>query len=1083
MDNNLGSINNNNQVEKVEENTKQLQQENDSKEINNKLNPSDDSSKNQNNSESFTNKNDCSGQKDNKKENQYNEDIDGNKISENLGSKQDDEIKNNEIIEDEKEEIKIDEKKEEEKVKDENNIKEVKEVVKQEINENSEDKYKKDEKKEKELNHEEKNTNEEIKTQENKDMKKEDKIIENNKEEEIKINIENSEEKEDKEKEKNKNNLKKDKEKEKNEAMDKKKSNIEKGQKEEDGQISDKKEKEKEEINKAIEEVKEEKEEKSQKDNNKAGQENILSEDKSKDKILDNNNIDKKEREKEKNLINDESKIKTEEENEKENKPEKSQNEQEDENEVEILGHIYLDNSEGWENFEQMEKSKEVSELAKRLEEQETKAERFNETLNRLEMLKRKHKLKLEKKELCSYEKSLNDLLLNIENSWSSEDKNNFATNYELKYINNMNDLFSKINDCESTRDKVIVLIFKFICDYLYSRRKVLNEIPWVELNNIKRILSKNNFEGICILSNNQLLINCYRELLNKYKIENDDENIIEYNDNLFYKYLIEFLFRDGFFELYIDNVITREDEIFLSFDNYIYDNTSIFVNDLLSIILYPLEALNFCQKDYLLKNTFHKKYINSFLKKINVILNSSALKEEFKKNFYGEIINKYKFIMKNFFNKVFDEFKEKNSQICENFINFFTKTGEFYLHQQKLETRIYGLTLITQLIDTLQNMNVNPNEKNGKIFSYVKESVIKYMSKINIYNLIFGENIHEALVHRSYNILSFLYKNKAFKQEQIKHLWNLSQDKYQTISENIIELFGRLLPEFSTNDSNAILKIVSEMNLSEVNEVTLKLLENFFNSNEKNEKLYNILYKLSDELSLNEGLSKNIIIKSRSILVKLLFNQNYTKNLITIIKKCIFNIGKNYLVNTSLSLLKLILEEFDKKEGAPDIKKIFTEINPNIHNMELLIKYLEKKGDLFSVLFANMLDNSKLIQFLLEETKTLKQIINNKESYDIELPLKLDEMYKKFIDPENQYYFNYGLNPNAPEQIINNINSIRQVSSNQLDKTQSTEKSLNEGLIENEEDLEGNNQNFYNVCCRQDKKPIVIKIPDHTLI
>ena len=54
---------------------------------------------------------------------------------------------------------------------------------------------------------------------------------------------------------------------------------------------------------------------------------------------------------------------------------------------------------------------------------------------------------------------------------------------------------------------------------------------------------------------------------------------------------------------------------------------------------------------------------------------------------------------------------------------------------------------------------------------------------------------------------------------------------------DNIIELFGKLLPEFSIDDSNEILKIVSEMNLSEVNEVTLKLLENFFNSKEKNEK------------------------------------------------------------------------------------------------------------------------------------------------------------------------------------------------------------------------------------------------------
>ena len=143
---------------------------------------------------------------------------------------------------------------------------------------------------------------------------------------------------------------------------------------------------------------------------------------------------------------------------------------------------------------------------------------------------------------------------------------------------------------------------------------------------------------------------------------------------------------------------------------------------------------------------------------------------------------------------------------------------------------------------------------------------------------MIFEENIHEALVPRTYNLLSFLYKNKSFSKEQIKHLWMLSQDKYQTISDSIIELFGKLLPEFSIDDSNEILKIVSEMNLSDVNEVTLKLLENFFNSKEKNESLYKILYKFSDELTLNEGLNKNIIIKSRTILVKLLFNQIYSQ-------------------------------------------------------------------------------------------------------------------------------------------------------------------------------------------------------------
>ena len=95
-----------------------------------------------------------------------------------------------------------------------------------------------------------------------------------------------------------------------------------------------------------------------------------------------------------------------------------------------------------------------------------------------------------------------------------------------------------------------------------------------------------------------------------------------------------------------------------------------------------------------------------------------------------------------------------------------------------------YPIIIITHMIDLFQIHN-------DKNLTYLKECINKYMTKINIYNLIFGENIHEALIPTAYTLLSFLYKNKAFKSEQIKHLWNLSQYKYQTISENIITLFG----------------------------------------------------------------------------------------------------------------------------------------------------------------------------------------------------------------------------------------------------------------------------------------------------
>ena len=45
----------------------------------------------------------------------------------------------------------------------------------------------------------------------------------------------------------------------------------------------------------------------------------------------------------------------------------------------------------------------------------------------------------------------------------------------------------------------------------------------------------------------------------------------------------------------------------------------------------------------------------------------------------------------------------------------------------------------------------------------------------------------------------------------------------------------------------------------------------------------------------------------------------------------------------------------------------------------------INKKGSLFPVLFTSILDNAYLIQFLLEESKGLSQLINNNDNFDSE--------------------------------------------------------------------------------------------------
>ena len=141
----------------------------------------------------------------------------------------------------------------------------------------------------------------------------------------------------------------------------------------------------------------------------------------------------------------------------------------------------------------------------------------------------------------------------------------------------------------------------------------------------------------------------------------------------------------------------------------------------------------------------------------------------------------------------------------------------------------------------------------------------------MNIFDYIFGENIHEAILSRAPSILVFLYKNNKLTNEHIFNLWKLYQEKHQSIGESILKILGELITVFSNEQSNFVLKIISDMNYKDINDNTLKILENFSKINVRNENLLNILFKFSIENSYYEGLSSNIILKSRNILCNFL--------------------------------------------------------------------------------------------------------------------------------------------------------------------------------------------------------------------
>lgn len=92
--------------------------------------------------------------------------------------------------------------------------------------------------------------------------------------------------------------------------------------------------------------------------------------------------------------------------------------------------------------------------------------------------------------------------------------------------------------------------------------------------------------------------------------------------------------------------------------------------------------------------------------------------------------------------------------------------------------------------------------------------------------------------------------------------------------------------------------------------------------------------------------MDKNIILKSREILVRLLFNKHYYNDLIMYIKSCISYINKFYLFDTYSSTLTRIFDEFDnfQKNQKNEAREIYKKIDSKIETFGMMISYLDRK-------------------------------------------------------------------------------------------------------------------------------------------
>ena len=617
-------------------------------------------------------------------------------------------------------------------------------------------------------------------------------------------------------------------------------------------------------------------------------------------------------------------------------------------------------------------------------------------------------------------EKQFQNILENIKNLFLTD-----KSNLEKYFDDNYNNIISGLSQpCIILLKQMTNIMFVFLCKYFYFLKDNLKEIPlnimkkscYITNNEIfyrkPKIQIKNEIDiNLYDLVGDDVFYGLFKSLLPNDDIINDD---FDPRYNSMYKYFNEYLFHIGYNKKFITDFLERND---INMEDYLYFSD------------YAFHMLVYCNDNFIKENDYNLLLIRNFIYKMKFFIDNSNEYIKQNKNVYMKNI---KLLIDTYYTKIFggltrmlNIFIENNlEKEVEEFCFCIYKPLEILLKQQKLELRINSIDHLCHICNLYKSdpkdLRLFYNDYEC-VFEYTKKKFLLFLQKLNIFDFIFGENIHEAIIERAYFILSFLYKNQLFSQEQISYMWKISQSKYTSISKSIIRLFGKLLPEFSNDECNAILNTVLNLKFNEVNETSLKLLENFFISEQRHENLLNILYKYSNELSYYEGLSSNIIIRSRNILVKLLFNKKYIDDLCLCIKNCLFCIDNNYLLNTNRNILIEIMNEFIINVNNNKFLEVFKLIDEKIENFGSLIIFLNKKYSMLYILMNNLLLMKKLFIFFTEEAIQFKKLINE-GNFDFESLLNINKLLEKYKDYEKKYYEDVNKMDVESENINNNI-------------------------------------------------------------
>ena len=233
---------------------------------------------------------------------------------------------------------------------------------------------------------------------------------------------------------------------------------------------------------------------------------------------------------------------------------------------------------------------------------------------------------------LNEMEKRYNDLFNDIVLNWE-KNKENYNNFYDTIVNNAIEQMFTQ--PCIVANQELIIYIFKFLCNYFNFLKDKLNEVPIKHLYIMDRILDFNtnlfskypkinnsyNYdtfnEGFELISD-KLFYYLFKEMLPKEEIENPLLDLYYYNCMM--KYLLEYLFKIGFIDNFINIFLYRGD-----IDNVLYINFACSI----------FNFLNYCDEKFILKNNYKTNLIKNFTTRMTFWLNNSQSLINKNKDYY----------------------------------------------------------------------------------------------------------------------------------------------------------------------------------------------------------------------------------------------------------------------------------------------------------------------------------------------------------------------------------------------------------------------------------------------------------------